>query len=79
MSIHMGIMCEMCRKVHFIATSPAITPSPGNPDMYRLTCRFGCNQTREFRKESMRAYRVEDKVFQSGFAEEGEYEVVRQP
>jgi hypothetical protein len=27
----MGIMCERCRKIHFIPTSPGIKPSPLNP------------------------------------------------
>ena len=74
----MGIMCERCRKVHFIATSPNLRPSTANPGMYQLSCRFGCNETREFRKDTMRPYRVQDKVFQTGFAEEGEYEIVKQ-
>jgi len=78
MPIHMGVMCETCRKVHFIATSPTIRPSTANPGMYRLTCRVGCDETREFRKDTMCPYRVKDKVFQTGFAEQGEYEVIRQ-
>jgi hypothetical protein len=77
MPIHMGIMCEKCRKVHFIATSVGIRPSPGTPGMYLLTCRFPCSETREFRKETMRPYRVPEDVFQRGYAEEGEYELVQ--
>jgi hypothetical protein len=46
--------------------------------MLLLTCRHGCHEIREFRKDTMRPYRVEDEAFQTGFAEEGEYEVVRQ-
>jgi hypothetical protein len=34
----MGIMCERCRKVYFIATSRAIKPSEFATGMYRLTC-----------------------------------------
>lgn len=79
MPIHMGVMCERCRNVHFIATSLTIRPSTANPGMYRLSCRFGCNEITEFRKDAMRPYRVQEKVFQTGFAEEGEYEVVNQP
>ena len=39
MAIHMGIMCKMCRTVHFIATSPSIGASKLVAGMYRLTCR----------------------------------------
>ena len=77
MAIHMGIMCEVCRKVHFIATSPGIRPSPVIPAMYLLTCRFPCPEKREFRKETMRPYRVSEDVFSRGYAEEGEYELIR--
>ena len=38
MPIHMGIMCERCRKVYFIATSRAIKPNEFAAGMYRLTC-----------------------------------------
>jgi hypothetical protein len=75
MPIHMGIMCEVCRKVHF-TTSSGIRPSPVTPGMYLLTCRFPCPEKREFRKETMRPYRVSDDVFRRGYAKEGEYEIV---
>jgi hypothetical protein len=74
MPVHMGIMCEKCRKVHFIATSPCIAPTPTTERMYVLTCR--CREEKDFRKEGMRPYRVSDEVFQTGFAEEVEYELV---
>ena len=74
MPIHMGIMCDACRKVHFIATSPGISSATGG--MYRLTCRFPCREVRDFRKEAMCPYRVPEDVFQRGYAEEGEYELV---
>jgi hypothetical protein len=62
--------------VHFIATSPAIKPSPVNKQMYRLVCAPPCPEVREFRKEAMRAYRVSDAVFKTGHAEDGDYELV---
>jgi len=74
MPVHMGIICEKCRKVHFIATSPCIAPSPATEGMYVLTCR--CREEKDFRKASMRPYRVSDEVFRTGCAEEGEYELV---
>jgi len=82
MSVHMGIMCERCRKVYFIAASRAIRPSEFAAGMYRLTCNLPCREVREFRKDGMRAYRVSEDVFRSGHAKEGEYvlvEVAKQP
>jgi len=76
MPIHMGIMCDACRKVHFVATSPGIRPSASNQGMYLLTCRPLCRETREFRKDTMQPYRVSETVFNTGFEEEGEYELV---
>ena len=77
MPIHMGIMCERCRKVHFIATSSGITRSRATWGMYLLACRHPCSERREFRKEAMYPYRVAEDVFQRGYAKEGEYELVR--
>lgn len=74
--IHLGIMCKMCRKVHFIATSHCIKPSKLAAGMYRLTCNPPCLASDEFRKENMRPYRVSDDVFKRGCAKESEYEVV---
>ena len=76
MPVHIGIMCERCRKVHFIATSPGIKLSERVEGMYRLTCKPPCPEMREFRKESMRPYRVLDEMFKTGYAEEGEYELI---
>jgi hypothetical protein len=67
----MGIMCEKCHRVHFIGTSSGIKPMP-TAGMYVFSCRF-CSETREFRKETMRPYRVSDEVFKTGHANEGEY------
>jgi hypothetical protein len=72
----MGIMCDACRKVHFIATSPGIILSRTTPGMYVLTCRFPCPEMREFRKDTMRPYRVTEEVFKTGYAREGEYELI---
>ena len=82
MPVHMGIICERCRKVHFIATSRSIKPCEFAAGMYRLTCTPPCYEFREFRKDGMRPYRVLEDVFRRGCAEEGEYdlvEVARQP
>ena len=77
MPIHVGIMCRMCRKVHFIATSHGIKPSKLAAGMYRLTCNPPCPAVGEFRKEGMRPYRVSDDVFKRGYAKESEYDLVR--
>jgi hypothetical protein len=74
MRIHMGIMCERCRKVHFIATSSAIQFSRSCGGIYRLNCPAPCSESREFRKEHTHPYRAADDVFQRGSATEGEYE-----
>src|SRR5215467_13927916 len=68
MPVHIGIMCDVCRMVHFIATSSTIKPSPMNKEMYRLVCAPPCSEVREFRKDSMRPYRVTDTVFKTGHA-----------
>lgn len=74
MPVHMGIMCEKCRRVHFIGASPGIKAVP-TPGMYALTCPF-CLETKEFRKETVRPYRVSDEVFKTGYAREGEYQII---
>jgi hypothetical protein len=77
MPIHMGIMCDACRTVHFIATSPGIQLSRTTEGIYRLTCKPPCPEVREFRKEGMRPYRVSEDAFGRGYAREGEYELVQ--
>jgi hypothetical protein len=77
MPIHMGIMCEACRKVHFVAASRGIGLSRTFEGMYRLKCTPPCPEVKDFRKEAMYAYRISDDVFQRGYAEEGEYELIQ--
>jgi len=77
MAVHVGITCERCRTIHFILTSTGIKATPA-PGMFVLSCRF-CKETREFRKETMRPYRVQDQVFRTGFAKEGEYDAIPVP
>jgi hypothetical protein len=72
----MGLRCEVCGRLQFIATSRNIQLSQTAEGMYRLNCRPPCRQVREFRKEEMRPYRVADDVFRRGYAEESEYELV---
>jgi len=76
MQIHVGIMCTLCRKVHFIATSRSISPSKLAAGMYRLTCTPPCRGFGDFRKDSMRPYRVSEHVFKRGCANETECKLV---
>ncbi len=76
MPIHMGIMCESCGKVHFIGTSPTIEFTRSGEGVYHFICLPPCGETQEFQKHDMLAYRVTDDVFQRGYAEETEYDVV---
>lgn len=75
-AIHMGILCEVCGVVHFIATSPGIRLSATMEGMYRLTCKPPCSEVKTFRKEAMHPYRVSEDIFKKGYAEVGEYEVL---
>ena len=77
MPIHMGIKCDVCQTVHFVATSRSVRLGESVEGMYRLTCQPPCHEVREFRKEGMHPYRVSDDVFKRGYAEEGEYELVQ--
>jgi hypothetical protein len=77
MPVHMGIMCERCRKVHFIATSRGIRPIASVAGMYLLRCNSPCRELREFRKDDMRPYRISEDVFRNGCAKEGEYQLVQ--
>lgn len=76
MAIHMGIMCEACGMVHLVAMSPGIELSRTTGGNYQLTCKPSCSVIRYFRKDEMRPYRVSDDVFNRGYAEVGEYELV---
>jgi len=73
MPIHVGISCERCGKVHFIATSKRIEFGQ-NDKSYRLACMFPCGAIRYFQKEQMLPYAVSDDVFSRGYAERNEYE-----
>jgi hypothetical protein len=70
MPIHMGIMCEACRKVYFTGTSGRIYVSRKVKTMYHLICILPCLERKEFRVDTMRSYRVDEDVFKSGFARE---------
>ncbi len=75
MPIHMGIACERCGSVHFIATSSAIK-FRRRSGIYQLNCPPPCCGTREFSTDEMCTYRVSDEAFRRGYALESEYEFV---
>jgi len=77
MTIHIGIMCEECGKVHFIGTSFRIVLSRKDKGMYQFTCKPPCPAVKDFRKDGMRPYRASDDVFERGYADVGEYELVQ--
>lgn len=77
MPIHMGIMCDACRTVYLVATWRGVTPSDRDREIFRLLCKPPCPEVKEFRTDSMRPYRIPEEAFSSGYASEGEYEVVR--
>lgn len=76
MPIHMGIMCDACKAVHFIATSPGVELSRTVQGLYQLTCKPPCSAAKRFRKDEVRPYRVEDEAFRRGYAEVHEYQAV---
>ncbi len=72
----MGVMCEACRKVFFVATWHGISPSRRDAEAFEFACKPPCRAVQEFRKADLRPFRVSDEAFQKGYAEESEYEVV---
>ena len=75
MSVHMGVMCEKCLTVHFIGTFSGIQLSRSGEGVYLINCTPPCSEARDFRKDSMRPYRVSDDVFKRGYAKPDEYEL----
>ena len=72
----MGVMCEKCRTVHFIGSSTRIQLSHSGEGVYLLNCTAPSAEPKDFRKDSMRPYRVSDDVFRRGYAKEDEFELV---
>ena len=73
----MGIRCDACGRVYFIASSHVIKSSRTAQYMYLLSCMPPCDQLKEFRRDAMYPYRVRDVVFKRGYADEDEYELVQ--
>ena len=77
MPIRMGIMCEDCGTVYFIASaSKNRIQFDSRVDAYRLICASPCKRMRLFQKTEIRAYSVATDVFSSECAGRDEYEEV---
>lgn len=72
----MAVMCETCRKILFVATWRAISPSKRDAQVFEFACKPPCRAVQEFRKADLRPYRVSDEVFHVGYAQENEYQLV---
>jgi hypothetical protein len=77
MPIRMGIMCENCGTVFFVASaSRDRIRFDSQVDAYRLICASPCKKMRLFQRAEIRAYSVAMDVFRLGYARRDEYEEV---
>jgi hypothetical protein len=70
MSIHAGIHCAKCSRVHFLATLKGIAEPT---KIYQITCPRPCRAVTYFRVEDMRTFSVPDSVYELGYAESSQY------
>jgi hypothetical protein len=70
MSIHAGVHCAKCSRVHFPATLKGIAETT---KVYQITCPPPCRAVTYFRVENMRTFSVPDTVYELGYAESGQY------
>ena len=75
MPVHVGIACNKCQKVYFMATdNDRIEPDHlAGLNMFRLTCPPPCRAVRFFHNGDMRPYSVSTYSFERGYANWGEY------
>jgi hypothetical protein len=77
MPLRMGIMCENCGTVYFIASaSRDRIQFDSHVDAYRLNCASPCKKMRLFQRTEIRAYQVTTDAFRLGYARRDEYEEV---
>jgi len=76
MPIHVGIQCESCGRVYFVANTDRIEFQPS--EFYQLTCTSPCNAVRTFLASDMKPYSVSTYSYQRGYAGAGEYQELRQ-
>ena len=78
MAVHMGIQCDGCGRVYFIARTDRIEFSSSNLDgRYKLTCVLPCKAVRYFTREEMQPYSVSTSCYERGYADRGQYQVLR--
>ena len=71
MSIHSGVHCAKCSRVHFTATLqriPEVTKG-----VYQITCPPPCGAVTYLRLEDMKTFSASDRVYERGYADPGEY------
>jgi hypothetical protein len=71
MSIHTGVLCAKCSRVHFFATLKRIPEA--TIAVYQITCPPPCRAVTYFRLEDMRTFSVPDRVYERGYAEPDQY------
>jgi hypothetical protein len=77
MPIRMGITCENCGTVYFVASaSRDRIQFDSQVDAYRLICASPCKKMRLFQRTEIRAYQITTDVFRLGYARRGDYEEV---
>jgi hypothetical protein len=73
MTIHVGIRCSECGRVHFLSALRRLTQTSAK-GVYQITCISPCGAITYFRIEDTRAFAVPDDLYRRGYAEPGEYE-----
>jgi hypothetical protein len=77
MPIRMGIMCENCGTVYFVASvSSNRIRFDSQIGAYRLICASPCKKMRLFQRTEIRAYQVTTDAFRLGYARRDECEEV---
>jgi hypothetical protein len=71
MSIHAGVQCAKCSRVHFPTTLKRIPEA--TIAVYQITCPPPCGAVTYFRLEDMRTFSVPDRVYERGYAEPDQY------
>ncbi len=78
MPIHVGIACQSCERVYFIARTDQIEFLAETFE-YQLFCPPPCGVTRRFHKKRMGTYSVGTYCYNRGYANPGEYQLLRAP
>jgi hypothetical protein len=71
MSIHSGVHCAKCSRVHFPATLKRIPEA--TKGLYQITCPPPCGAVTYFRLEDMKTFSVLDRVYERGYADPDQY------